>query len=546
MQDVEGKKVLTVNVTENGFNATGEGSRAIDNGYSTTFEKDDKIGIIIVDADSKELIQKTFITKNDDSWGGIVYYYENANYLAYYPYDEKISDVKSLEEIKTYFSENKFSWNQSTKEAYRNSDLMIAEVTKDNIVENSPLNFTFTHANAMVEFNIPYYSYTTATTADAENGTATASAGTEGYEYAVPVNLTLEMTGEEAEFSPYQMAIGKYRVIIPANETKSFTGSFTDAKDKIPVNIDATVDALTANKAKVYNVSYTGSESITKETRPIEPGDYFYGDGLIVPNDFKYISDGCIGVVFSTETQNETAIDGNTACKNGYVMALVDATGNDDKVNAWDYNWGEDNLSIEGLYVKQVTSFSDKDLADAIKDNNKSGLDNTNLITSSGNYSGKNEYIQHAVTTFGAEGNYTSIYAAPENTTGWFLPSASQFAQIIKYLGTEKGGYFSWTNDNPDAQNVSQNDYDGTQKILIEKPFTRIYDILTRVGGSIDKTGKSYWTSSVASYTENGTKNIAPLYFNNTKASGVFKGNFVGAAFPNGETKRRVRLILAF
>lgn len=538
MQDVEGKKVLTVNVTESGFNATGEGSRAIDEDYSTTFEKDDKIGIIIVDADSKGLIQKTYITNNGTSWEGTVYYYENADYLAYYPYDENISDVKSLDEVKEYFSENKFSWNQSTKEAYRNSDLMIAEIGEDEISgEGASLNFTFTHANAMVEFNIPYYSYTTA---DAEDGTAT-----EGYEYAVPVNLTLNM-GEETGFRPYQMAVGKYRVIIPAGTEKSFTGKFTDAKDNIPVNINATVDALTANNAKVYNVSYSEIESIAKVTRPIEPGDYFYGDGLIVPNDFKYIPDGCIGVVFSTETQDETSIDGNTVCKNGYVMALVDATGKTDGASAWTYNWGNENLSIENLYINQVTSFSDVDLADAIQDNN-SGLNNTNLIKSSDKYLEANNYIQHAVKTFGAEGYYTSIYAAPENTTGWFLPSAFQFAQIIKYLGTDKDGYFSWTTSNPDSQDVSQDAYDGTQKILIEKPFTRIYDIVTKVGGSIDKTGKSYWTSSVASYTNDSSIKIyAPLYFNNTKASGVFKGNFVGAAFPDGETKRNVRLILAF
>lgn len=542
MQDVEGKKVLTVNVTESGFNATGEGSRAIDEDYSTTFEKDDKIGIIIVDADSKGLIQKTYITNNGTSWDGTVYYYENADYLAYYPYDENISDVKSLDEVKEYFSENKFSWNQSTKEAYRNSDLMIAEVTKDKIAENSPLNFTFTHANAMVEFKIPYYSYTTAATADAEDGTATASTATEGYEYAVPVNLILEMTGEEAEFSPYQMAVGKYRVIIPAGTEKSFTGKFTDAKDNIPVNINATVDALTANNAKVYNVSYTGSESITKVTRPIEPGDYFYGDGLIVPNDFKYIPDGCIGVVFSTETKSETAIDGNTVCKNGYVMALVDATGNTNKVDAWDYNWGINNLSIENLHVNEVESFDFSKLPPVITDE-ESGLYNTNLIETSGNYSSANSYIQHAINTFGAEDNYTSKYAAPENTTGWFLPSVSQFVQIIKNLGVEDGGSFS--EGSLDANDVPKANYNGTQKIYIQAPFTEINEILKKAGGSITVGAKTYWTSSVAFYeTGEPAETYAPLYFNYSSNG---KGDFVAKTLIDEKgDKRRVRLILAF
>lgn len=536
MQDVEGKKVLTVNVTESGFNATGEGSRAIDEDYSTTFEKDDKIGIIIVDADSKGLIQKTYITNNGTSWDGTVYYYENANYLAYYPYDEKISDVKSLDEVKEYFSENKFSWNQSTKEAYRNSDLMIAEVTKDKIAENSPLNFTFTHANAMVEFNIPYYSYTTAT--DAVNGIATASTETEGYEYAVPVNLTLNM-GEETGFSPYQMAVGKYRVIIPAGESKNFIGKFRDAKTNQPVNFTADNVSLAANNANIYNVKYDNGPVVgQKLTRAIQPGDYYYADGNIVPNEFLNLPTGCIGVVFSNNTLGETATDRATLCKNGYVMALIDATGNSDKEAAWAYTWGVNNTAISGLNV--VNTGAEITPAKVLTSENVSGLVNTKLIVEGNKYATSNDNIENAIETFGAEGNYTSKYAASDKTTGWFLPTASQFAMIIKNLGVEENGNFSTTNEN--SNDLPQSDYNGTQKIFTTAPFMRISDILKKVGGSITVGAKSYWTSSVASYSTDGATTLyAPLYFNYASNN---KGEFVGKDANND--KRNVRLILAF
>ena len=51
-------------------------------------------------------------------------------------------------------------------------------------------------------------------------------------------------------------------------------------------------------------------------------GDYYYADGNIVPKDFPIVPAGCIGVVFSTTTNHEMALDGVTACNHGYVLSL--------------------------------------------------------------------------------------------------------------------------------------------------------------------------------------------------------------------------------
>lgn len=524
VQEESGKKVLTVNVSENAFTAVNENSRVTDNGYSTTFDVSDKIGLIIVDANTKELIHKMYLEKTADSWNGTVYYYENADYLAYYPYDEDMDDVTSLEEINKYFKDNKYTLDQSTLESYRNCDLMTASVAHDAISAGATLDLNFSHTNAMVEFNIPYYSYT--------------SADENGYDYSVPVSLDLSM-GTEEGFKPYQMAVGKYRVIIPAGESKNFTGKFRDAKTNQPVNFTADNVSLAANNANIYNVKYDNGPVVgQKLTRTIQPGDYYYADGNIVPNDFLNLPTGCIGVVFSNNTLGETATDGATLCKNGYVMALIDATGNPDKETAWAYTWGVNNTTISGLNV--VNTGTAITTATVLISENVSGFENTKLIVEGNQYATSDDNIENAIETFGAEGYYTSIYAASDKTTGWFLPTASQFAMIIKNLGVEENGNFSTTSEG--SNDLSQSDYNGTQKIFTNAPFTRINDILNNVGGSITVGAKSYWTSSVASYSTDGTTTLyAPLYFNYANNG---KGDFVGKDANND--KRNVRLILAF
>lgn len=525
VQEESGKKVLTVNVSENAFTAVNENSRVTDNGYSTTFDVSDKIGLIIVDANTKELIHKMYLEKTADSWNGTVYYYENADYLAYYPYDEDMDDVTSLEEINEYFKDNKYTLDQSTLESYRNCDLMTASVAHDVVSVDKTLNLKFSHTNAMVEFNVPYYSYTTATTG--------------GYDYSVPVSVDLSMVGTEEDFKPYQMAVGKYRVIIPAGEAKSFKGSFRDAKTNQPVYFNADNVSLAANNANIYNVKYDNGPVVgQKIERPIQPGDYYYADGNIVPNDFlNPAKEGCIGIVFSTSTKQELAKD-NSTCNNGYVMALIDATGNTDKATAWTYTWGVNNTTISGLNVVDTETAITP--ATVLTSENVSGFENTKLIVEGNQYATSDDNIENAIETFGAEGYYTSIYAASDKTTGWFLPTASQFAMIIKNLGVEENGNFSTTSES--SNDLSQSDYDGTQKIFTKAPFTRINKILNEVDGSITVGVKSYWTSSVASYSTDGATTLyAPLYFNYANND---KGDFVGKDANND--KRNVRLILAF
>lgn len=524
-------RIMTVNVTESGFSTMNNDSRvATDDNYKTSFEENDQIGLFIVDSETQELLKNMTLTKSTDGWSGTVYYYENADYIAYYPYDAELKEVASVGDIKTYFAENKYTYNQGTEENYRNSDLMTAVVGAESLSEGANLNLNFTHSNALVEFNIPYYSYST------EDGGA-------GYTYSVPVDLSLKLTkGDGAtaveDFKPYQVAVGKYRMIVPVGEKLTFEGKFTDAKIDKPVNITAPIEAgLAANAGQIYNVKYENSPEVGEvEKRAIQPGDYYYADGNIVPKEFAAVpEDNCIGVVFATTTKGETALDGTTTCNNGYVMALVDATGNTDKVNSWTYYWGQNNTSIMGLYATGTTD--NTSLSAVITDDSKSGFYNTDLIVKSGNYADGNAYIQHAVTTFGQEGYFTSNYKAPESTSGWFIPSAAQLVTLIKNLGAGENGKFSY-----DGSDYSVTDYDGTQKIWFDDVVEKLNSKLSAVGGSFEKN-KGFMTVSVAS-NYNGSSSV-PLFLNHSSSNHKADFNAVNLKEENNN-KKNVRLILAF
>lgn len=523
----DAKRAMVVKVTENGFSAVSDtDSRVIDADYATVFEDKDQIGLFIIENETGKLLQNMTLTKNGASWDGTVYYYDNADYIAYYPYDPELKEVASVEDIEKYFSDNKYTDDQSTEANYRNCDLMTAVVEAEDLTEeSSSLDLDFTHSNALVEFNIPYYSYST-------------EADGAGYRYSVPVDLTLKL-GESSTFKPYQVAVGKYRVIVPAGEEVSFEGRFKDAKSNKPVNIAATIPAadLAKNAGRVYNVTYTDSPIVgTIETRPLEPGDYYCADGNIVPNDFTDVPENCIGVVFATATKDETALDGTTTCSNGYVMALVDATGNTDKVTSWTYYWGQNNTSIAGLYATD-NSTDNTSLSAVITDDSKSGFYNTDLIVKSGNYANGNAYIQHAVTTFGKEGYFTSNYKAPEFTSGWFIPSAAQLATLIKNLGAGENGKFSYN-----GSDYSVTDYNGTQKIWFDDVVERLDTKLSAVGGSFEKN-KGFMTVSVASnYKESSN---VPLFLNHSSSN--HKADFIAVNLTeNNNNKKNVRLILAF
>lgn len=124
-------------------------TRATDNGYATSFDTGDAIGIWVYEGATERYANKQWVRRADGTWepattADNVYYNGTAMTVkACFPYD---AAATALPEAATFAVQA----DQSTAAAYRASDLLRnADVTWTG--STSPLALLFTHAMAMVE-----------------------------------------------------------------------------------------------------------------------------------------------------------------------------------------------------------------------------------------------------------------------------------------------------------------------------------------------------------------------------------------------------------
>lgn len=466
---------LKVVVNDLGFTNDDPQSRVTEDdvdSYATVFTEGDAMGIYIVDENVAIRKNLKAVKNQDGSWGVAekLYYYEGADYIAYFPYDENLSDanIKSEEDIVAYFENNKFTTDQSSLENYYACDLLTARVNAQDVSQDNTVKFTFSHERAMMEFVIPTYQFKTTNDENA-------------YYYSAPLGLSITIGGDN--YKPRSMGNCVYRCIVkPSTDGTplSFEGKFTDAKKNVPVTFNASGIVLAANNCKGYNIKYTieGSEvSVTvPEQRAIEVGDYYYSDGSICPKDFAANPEGCIGVIFSTNTNNEPTLAGGE-CTHGYVLSLHNATGHASDISSiWNYHmWSQDPADLSALDLTTETS-----VANLLSD--MKGYDYTQILISEGVVDNGSNCLKQAILSYGVEGNATAKYAAPLCTSGWFVPSVGQYIELIKNLG----------------ENSS---FDGT-KTVTGSEYSAINTALTKVGGQIDKDGGTnnnrFWSSNTS------------------------------------------------
>lgn len=320
--------VLNVVATANDFVSSDATSRVSEADYTTTFEEGDAIGVFVV-RDGEALISNMKMTLGADgtTWAGEsgakLYYYKDADYIAYSPYTEGLS-VTSEAEIIDYFTEKLDGTNgQSTLADYQAADLMTASVAAANVTRGQNITFSFAHKMSMIEIKVPIRAYTT----------------TGGYEYSAPLGLKVTMaeesaTGEEFSLCTFgkettgdagsEVTKGIYRCIVaPSDAALNVEGEFQDGSVPVyfPAAGGATLSVIPeAGKYKGIDVKYT-YESYNAE-RDLEIGDYYYADGSIWPNDLENApKTGCIGIIFSTTVAEQSLID--LKYNHGYVVSIV-------------------------------------------------------------------------------------------------------------------------------------------------------------------------------------------------------------------------------
>lgn len=420
-KEVSTHQALNISVTTQDF-VSEDGSRATtgtDENRKTAFAEGDEMGMYIISSDGTVLCNNEKFVYNGTAWEAAneLYYWKNADYIVYYPYDAELTaqNITNVDAIKTEFAGSADFYTQNTAEAYEKADLMLAEVKNP---ENGNIAFELAHQFSMVEINVPVRRYVT-------------SKAQGSFEYTAPVSLTWDtpLTIDEKDVTPYSTGKGSFRFIVPsATDLELTLDGHLMYDEGVPVNFGSSTDTQSINLAsgtcKVYNVTYNGVVSDVV-TRDLEVGDYYYSDGSIYPygnqegdNDkSKPVKNGCIGVVFEVGTGIP-----NTSWTHGSVLALK---------SLGQAKWSANKCTVEGNVVSLDNYTSAKHgyevTQELVKMENFLWNDAANLAYNLG----KNES--------------DSQYAAPISSSGWYLPSLNDWVSIIGNLGGDTDFTFSPT-----------------------------------------------------------------------------------------------------
>lgn len=477
--------VLNVVATANDFVSSDATSRIIETNYTTTFEAGDNIGVFVV-RDEEALVSNMKMTLGADgtTWAGEngakLYYYKDADYIAYSPYTEGLSVTSEAEIISHFTTKLEGTTGQSTLADYQAADLMTAFVAAGSVTRGENITFKFAHQMSMIEIKVPIRAYTT-TTGD--------------YEYSAPLDLKVKI-GNQDNFSlctfgkettgetGSEVTKGIYRCIVaPSEAALTVEGQFLDGSAPVYFPATSGEDLSVTPEAGTYkgfDVNYIYDNYTA--TRDLQVGDYYYADGSICPGDMKNIpSNGCVGVIFSTTT---SAADAGLGWSNGYVMSLFDT----DDINT-KYSWSTVNEDIPNLklYEKSVDSFTS-----AFADYD--GYSATQAILAATSYSPTVYAAVNAAVTYDKE--------IPSSTSGWYLPSVGQVALIINELGAKKG-------TKPTSLFTPQNAMDGLsggsgkfdENRGAPEAMLALQETLQKVGGEFhyypeQSYGYRWWTSS--------------------------------------------------
>ena len=412
--------VLNVVATANDFVSSDATSRVSETDYTTTFEEGDAIGVFVV-RDGEALISNMKMTLGADgtTWAGEngakLYYYKDADYIAYSPYTDGLSATSETEIVDYFTAKLEGTTGQSTLADYQAADLMTASVAAAEVTRGQNINFKFAHQMSMIEIKVPIRAYKTSG----------------GYEYSAPLGLKVKI-GDKEGFSlctfgkettgdaGSEVTKGIYRCIVAPSETAlNVEGEFLDGSVSVyfPATDGVALSVIPeAGEYKGIDVKYTYTGYTA--TRDLQVGDYYYADGSIWPGDLGNVPAGCIGIIFSTET---STADQAKNWSHGYVVSLFDT----DDINT-KYSWSMVNEDITGLnlYEKTVDSFTS-----AFADYD--GYSATQAILAAPSYSAAAYAAVNAAVTYGKE--------IPSTTSGWYLPSIGQVALIINNLGVANG-----------------------------------------------------------------------------------------------------------
>ena len=427
-------EILRLQVSDAGFSDANTGSRAIDEGLTTTFEDGDQIGLFVVNSQDEILYANVPYIKEGDAWTAK----ENirtkgypVRVFAYYPYvpdDEIIAKVDSTADdysafFKQYIDELNIS-NQSSLADYRKADVMACMVeVKDKEEARDALTLTLNHLMGLVIVNLPK--------------TVTLSSvnyylkGDESYTW-VAKDVTFPANLSEESFSvsgiqPLQEETG-YRYLCKQGDNNIFfSGGFTTYGEKKGY---ATKGTVNAGYSKTYDVSVK-SFSLKSPVEYIpQVGNFYMNDGSILPSITQENKTNCIGIVFwlGDPTVTDPVLKKNHYnCTHGLVVSLNEA------ISGWQENsevasiqsWADSNGygTSEG-YIALANNIAVGDPGEI------QGYNNTEILKKY-----NDSHSKYPVTVLDYFDDITNgVSLSRSKTSAWYLPSPKELVELYKVI----------------------------------------------------------------------------------------------------------------
>lgn len=408
-------------------------------GKTITFDRNDRIGLIIVADNGATLVADNLpYTYDGASWafdtgngeGKAAAYYdngiENVTYIAYFPYNSSANGATTLDALKSKFAPKT---DQRSEADYRASDLMVWTSGAASVPQKK-LDIALTHAYASISLS-PEVKCTLVD----DNSTVL---------FYIPSGVSdVSFTVGSDVYLPFQAEDGSFRCILPAGTSGTVRWFYTFGGETYGSSRDLGSGA-SENTRYVQNETLNAGEySLDKA----QTGDFYCknasGEGYLIPGEVATLSDEvkqkCLGVVCWVGDPTNTT-DGDpllreqhAGCTHGLVVALQEDAGA--------MHWSDEYEMITTEWINKEGNLY-KDIVDLRKTDKRCGYSNTLALAdyNAGNYnSAVSSSNGKRVLPIDAIQQYAKNHPAPANSSGWYFPSVMELQYVCWGQGNGSG-----------------------------------------------------------------------------------------------------------
>lgn len=420
-----------ITVTDGGYAAEAtDGSRATENGYTTTFTAGDRCGLYIVRG-TEIVYNNVCLTATEGTDGSFVWQapagtnlgggLPDEHYFLYYPYQTDMTDKVTVANATTddaaFFAPLISGWqpkaDQSDYADYTASDLMTAAGTVTANADGTlSLSFPMAHRMAMAVIEMPETVYKFSNTS------------------AVP-DYTITLSADfSSENKPCLMSDGSYRYLVNPEvpgDNVILAGSYDNGNKEFTIAPSVATDG----EYKTYKVD---GAPIIEISHTLQAGDFYLKDGILLSKDTPLTAAqkaACAGIVFwvGDATTTDPALKRDfPQCTHGLVVSLKETT------SAWQNSYASTTIQLWAGTQEFYTSGGYKALKKEVDLGNSEdiqGYNNTQILKA------YNEAFagRYPVTILDCFSEVTGDGTLPNGiTSDWYLPSPNELGELYHVM----------------------------------------------------------------------------------------------------------------